>query len=108
MEKNEKQLPDSPIYVRHFGVLSHQATINSISAYLDDGPDKQIALAWLLKDTSYLNQAMEGNSPAERHQRINGALTSVAKDLWKRDEMEPYQHERVVIELPRDNQQGTA
>ena len=108
MENRKPSLSELPLYVTHFGELDHQAAINSITAYLDEQPAKQLALAWLLRDRSYLNETMSGISPMERRSRINDALTSIAKDLWALDAMQPYKDKRVVFEFPASTQQETA
>lgn len=103
-----KSVSQSPRYVTHFGELDHQAAINSVEAYLENNQDKRMAIAWLLMDSVYISETMNGYSAKQRHERINDALTKVARGLWQRDEMQPYKDKRVVIELPLSDHQETA
>ena len=109
MEKQKRNpIPELPLYVTHFGSLNHQATINSIEAYVANGVNKRTVVAWLLNDHIYMNELLQGYPSDQRQRQINEALTDVARDLWNADEMQRYKDKRVVIGLPLKAEQETA
>jgi hypothetical protein len=97
-------LSESATYIKHFGTLDHQASINSVTAYLDDGNVKETTLAWLLTDKARLDE-LTLHYPSKREQ-IDAVLVAAARELWAHQEMQKYREKRAIVELDTVDQQG--
>jgi hypothetical protein len=103
----EKQkLPGSALYVKYFGILGHQATINSVTAHLDSGTIQEITLAWLYKDTKRLDDLTDDSS--SKRDQISAALGAASKELWSHEAMQKYREMQVVRELHSTDHQESA
>ena len=72
-------------YRHYFGMLSRQASINALTAYvegshsMEKGDDRNVALAWLLDDARTLEKfaAVE-----HREAKLHGALMRASTAMW--------------------------
>lgn len=80
-------------YLHYFGLISRQAAINGIAAYIEGAADmrepndRNIATAWLLND----NEAIARHVPdTHRQEVVHAALMRASTELWANFHMQRY------------------
>ncbi|QHN42377.1 hypothetical protein GII36_00695 [Candidatus Mycosynbacter amalyticus] len=79
-------------YAHYFGKLSLQASINSIEAYCETTPDKDVSRAWLLRDRAQLELLLGQSRHPQAH--LHGALMRVSTEMWASMFMQKFVQDR--------------
>ena len=89
-KKDKKQEVRDEIFRRHFGSLSMEAAQMSVDAYCDEGPDRDIALAWLRDNMDRLTEIVGDVGKEERNKMTREAMTKATNQLMAHKRMKKH------------------